>query len=136
MTNIVPLLYSQPARACRDDYDERHTATVGRGNPGHRHYRQSHAQKMPGLQDPLPGDPQRAWQRRANPVRIALDFERPIAWGNRAGIDRNCGLCAQRDQLAFDYVCREGWASQVPRALGFWVGQLDEIAHKLILPLP
>ena len=30
------------------------------------------AQKMPGLQDPFPGDPQRAWQRRANPVRIAL----------------------------------------------------------------
>ena len=37
---------------------------------GHRHHRQSHAQKMPGLQDPFPGDPQRAWQRRANPVRI------------------------------------------------------------------
>jgi hypothetical protein len=27
---------------------------------------------MPGLQDPFPGDPQRAWQRRANPVLIAL----------------------------------------------------------------
>jgi hypothetical protein len=27
---------------------------------------------MPGFQDPFPGDPQRAWQRRANPVRIAL----------------------------------------------------------------
>src|SRR5271169_3088595 len=36
------------------------------------HHRQSHAQKMPGLQDPFPGDPQRAWQRRANPVRIVL----------------------------------------------------------------
>jgi hypothetical protein len=28
--------------------------------------------QMPGFQDPFPGDPQRAWQRRANPVRIAL----------------------------------------------------------------
>jgi IS30 family transposase len=28
--------------------------------------------KMTGLQDPLPGNPQRAWQRRANPVCIAL----------------------------------------------------------------
>jgi hypothetical protein len=27
---------------------------------------------MPGLQDPFPGDPQRAWQGRANPVCIAL----------------------------------------------------------------
>ena len=27
-----------------------------------------------GLQDPFPGDPQRAWQRRANPVRIDLDM--------------------------------------------------------------
>ena len=42
--------------------------SVRRRNPGHRHHRQSHAQKMPGLQDPFPGDPQRAWQRRANPV--------------------------------------------------------------------
>jgi hypothetical protein len=27
---------------------------------------------MPGLQDPFPGDPQGTWQRRANPVLIAL----------------------------------------------------------------
>src|SRR5262245_30216938 len=27
---------------------------------------------MLGLHDPFPGDPQRAWQRRANPVLIAL----------------------------------------------------------------
>jgi len=33
---------------------------------------QSHAQKMPMLQDPFSGNPQRAWQRRANPVCIAL----------------------------------------------------------------
>ena len=51
---------------------DRHRPSVRRRNPGHRHHRQSHAQKVPGLQDPFPGDPQRAWQRRANPVRIAL----------------------------------------------------------------
>ena len=33
-------------------------------------HRQSHAEKMPRFQDPIPGDPQRAWQRRANPVFI------------------------------------------------------------------
>jgi hypothetical protein len=32
---------------------DRHRQSVRRGNPGHRHYRQSHAQKMPGLQDPF-----------------------------------------------------------------------------------
>ena len=51
---------------------DRHRSSVRRRNSGHRHHRQSHAQKMPGLQDPFPGDPQRAWQRRANRVRIAL----------------------------------------------------------------
>src|SRR5207344_2469199 len=51
---------------------DRHRQSVRRGNPGHRHDRQSHAQKMPGLQDPSSGNPQRAWQRRANPVCIAL----------------------------------------------------------------
>ena len=30
----------------------------------------SHAEKMPRFQDAIPGDPQRAWQRRANPVFI------------------------------------------------------------------
>ena len=38
----------------------------------HQEHRQSHAQKMPWLQDTFPGDPQRAWQRRANPVLIGL----------------------------------------------------------------
>ena len=51
---------------------DRHRQSVRRGNPGHRHHRQSHAQKMPGLQDPFSGNPQRAWQRRANPVHIKL----------------------------------------------------------------
>ena len=51
---------------------DRHRQSVRRGNPGHRHDRQSHAQKMPGLQDPSSGNPQRAWQRRANPLCIAL----------------------------------------------------------------
>jgi hypothetical protein len=38
-------------------------------------HRQSRAQKMPGLQDPFPSDPQRAWQRRrANPVRLVLQL--------------------------------------------------------------
>jgi hypothetical protein len=46
--------------------------TVRPGNPGHRHHRQSDAQKMPGLQDSFSGNPQRAWQRRTNPVHIKL----------------------------------------------------------------
>src|SRR4029077_16801953 len=51
---------------------DRHRQGVRRGNPGHRPPRQSHAQKIPWLQDPFSGNPQRAWQRRANPVCIAL----------------------------------------------------------------
>src|SRR5262245_44218144 len=50
----------------------RHRPNVRRRNPGHRHHRQPDAKKMLGLHDPFPGDPQRAWQRRANPVLIAL----------------------------------------------------------------
>ena len=54
---------------------------VRRGNSGHRHDRQSHAQKMPGLQDPSSGNPQRAWQRRANPVCLALLHLAPESGG-------------------------------------------------------
>src|ERR1700704_1959709 len=36
----------------------------------HRPHCQSHAEKMPRFQDAIPGDTQRAWQRRANPVLI------------------------------------------------------------------
>src|SRR5262249_28059680 len=50
----------------------RHRPNVRRRNPGHRHHRQPDAKKMLGLHDPFAGDPQRAWQRRANPVLIAL----------------------------------------------------------------
>ncbi len=48
----------------------RYRSNVRRGNPGHRHKRQSHPEKMPGLQDAVPGDPQRARQRRTNPLLI------------------------------------------------------------------
>src|ERR1700730_17292861 len=48
----------------------RFRSTVRRGNPGHRHNRQSNAEKMSRLQDALPGDPQRAWQRRPNPLLL------------------------------------------------------------------
>src|ERR1700730_14108512 len=48
----------------------RFRSPVRRGNPGHRHNRQSHAEKMSRLQDALPGDPQRAWQRRPNPLLL------------------------------------------------------------------
>ena len=57
----------------------RHRSTVRRGNPGHRHNRQSHAEKMLGLQDAVPRDSQRAWQRRPNsvfidPLHLAPEF--------------------------------------------------------------
>src|SRR5437660_7927635 len=44
--------------------------SVRRRNPGHRPHWQSHAEKIPRVQDAIPGNPQRAWQRRANPVLI------------------------------------------------------------------
>jgi len=50
----------------------RHRSTVRRGNLGHRHNRQSHAEKMSRLEDAIPGDPQRAWQRRPNPRLLNL----------------------------------------------------------------
>jgi hypothetical protein len=73
---------------------DRHRQSVRRGNPGHRHYRQSHAQKMPGLQDPFSGNPQRAWQRRANPVCIRGGCPTPIwagwpRWLQKPGLRRN-----------------------------------------------
>jgi hypothetical protein len=61
---------------------DRHRQSVRPGNPGHRHHRQSHAQKMPGLQDSFSGNPQRAWQRRAKsgsrkaPLHLALESRR------------------------------------------------------------
>src|SRR3981081_1014103 len=48
----------------------RYRQSVRRRNPGHRPHCQSHAEKMPRFQDAIPGDTQRAWQRRANPVLI------------------------------------------------------------------
>src|ERR1700730_14066902 len=48
----------------------RYLQSVGRGNPRHRPHCQSHAEEMPRFQDAVPGDPQRTWQRRANPVLI------------------------------------------------------------------
>src|SRR3982075_1147696 len=48
----------------------RYRQSVRRRNPGHRPNCQSHAEKMPRVQDAIPGNPQRAWQRRANPVLI------------------------------------------------------------------
>src|ERR1700730_2320997 len=48
----------------------RFRSPVRRGNPGHRHTRQSPAEKMSRLQDALPGDPPRAWQRRPNPLLL------------------------------------------------------------------
>ena len=51
---------------------DRHRQSVRPGNPGHRHHRQSHAQKMPWLQNSFSGNPQRPWQRRANPVHVKL----------------------------------------------------------------
>jgi hypothetical protein len=56
----------------------RYRQSVRRRNPGHRPHCQSHAEKMPRFQDAIPDDPQRAWQRRANPVLIDplhLDLE-------------------------------------------------------------
>jgi SRSO17 transposase len=41
----------------------RHRQSVRPGNAGHRHHRQSHAQKMPGLQDSFSGNLQRAWHK-------------------------------------------------------------------------
>jgi hypothetical protein len=56
---------------------------------------------MPGFQDPFPGDPQRAWQRLANPVRIA------VALGSRiqGGIDPTAVL--RHDKVC---VCLDGWS--------------------------
>jgi transposase, IS30 family len=36
---------------------DRYRPSVRRGNPGHRLHRQSHTEKMPRLQDAIPGDP-------------------------------------------------------------------------------
>jgi hypothetical protein len=46
-------------------------------------------QKMPGLQDPFSGNPERAWQRRANPLWIAL-----VALGSRKSrTSRRARIC-------------------------------------------
>jgi hypothetical protein len=45
---------------------------------------------MPGFQDPFPGDPQRAWQRLANPVRIA------VALGSRIHVSPTIGIATSR----------------------------------------
>ena len=82
---------------------DRHRPSVRRRNSGHRHHRQSHAQKVPGLQDPFPGDPQRAWQRRANPVRIALLHlvleSRPHSIQDSSALDTNSGPLSLRRKL-------------------------------------
>src|SRR3977135_4303941 len=48
----------------------RYRTSIRRRNPGQRPPCQAHAEKMPRFQDAIPGDTQRAWQRRANPVLI------------------------------------------------------------------
>ena len=61
--------------------------------------RQSHADKMPRFQDDISGDPQRAWQRRANPVFIdPLHLAPKSAGGLRARI---AGRAVSRQSTGF-----------------------------------
>jgi len=106
---------------------DRHRQSLRRGNPGHRHFHQSHAQKMPWHQDSFSGNPQRGWQRRTNQVCIALLHlaQKPGASGDLPTV-----RCAQRVRRGV--TVRAGW--QYPALDGACRNQQDAWTSSIVVP--
>ena len=99
---------------------DRHRQSVRRRNAGHHPHHQSHAEKMPRFQDAIPGDPQRVWQRRANPVFIDPLHLAPESTNRSSSIlGQGCaGLARDRGCWSHIQSPRPGWIAS-PNMGGF-----------------